>query len=279
LTLNPKWLCTGPNPFDEAIMTASTSDYAVGRGMPPLHTRFQKGQSGNSAYAKASADKEIHPIRRSFSVGGPSGKPGPAKLAKLRFERALYAALEGSEAELERSKSDTVITGIARRMALDAAAGRMSALKLVLSLLEAESGTSARVEDDGAERLFTGAELFSLLQGKRQGNEKTLLEELLWPEARENAAQADGNTCEERSGEPTQASYAPGRNEAEPLSLVQGKTQGSGKNLAEQICPISPSPCIAMTATAFPMMGIHSSHHGRAVVPAIYEHGRNYDSL
>jgi hypothetical protein len=52
-------------------MTTSSSDYAVGRGKPPLHSRFQKGQSGN-----------------------PSGRPGPAKLAMQRFQRALWAALE-----------------------------------------------------------------------------------------------------------------------------------------------------------------------------------------
>ncbi len=54
-------------------MTAN-STYTVGKGRPPMHTRFKKGQSGN-----------------------PSGKPGPAKLAKQRFQRALFVALEGSE--------------------------------------------------------------------------------------------------------------------------------------------------------------------------------------
>jgi hypothetical protein len=28
-------------------MSAGDSNYTVGRGRPPLHTRFQKGQSGN----------------------------------------------------------------------------------------------------------------------------------------------------------------------------------------------------------------------------------------
>ena len=213
-------------------MTEAPSTYTVGRGKPPLHTRFQKGQSGN-----------------------PSGRPGPTKLAKQRFERALYAALERSEAELERSKPDTVIAGIARRMALDAVAGRMSAVKLVLSLLEAQSGTSARMEDEAAEQLFTGAELFSLLQGKNQGNEKQWLEDLLWPEACEKPTQADDDVCEERSGE-TAPATAPERTEAEPPSLVQGKTQGSGEKLSEQICPVSPPPCIKMTAAAFPMKGM-----------------------
>ncbi|HEX4158670.1 MAG TPA: DUF5681 domain-containing protein [Rhizomicrobium sp.] len=200
-------------------MTLSTATYTVGRGKPPLHTRFQKGQSGN-----------------------PSGKPGPAKLAKQRFERALYAALEASETELEQSQPEKIVAGIARRMALDAVAGRMSALKLVLTLLDAESGASARGEEDDAEELFTAADLFSLLQGKRQGNEKTLLEDILWPEAPEKAAHADVNSPEQRGGEPAPSTVARERNEAEPLSLLQGKTQGNDKNLAEQICPVSPSP-------------------------------------
>lgn len=74
-------------------MTASPSTYTVGRGRPPLHTRFQKGQSGN-----------------------PSGKPGPAKLAKQRFLRALYAALQDSPEDLELSKPQNVIAALARKM-------------------------------------------------------------------------------------------------------------------------------------------------------------------
>jgi hypothetical protein len=205
---------------NEAAMTETLSSYAVGRGKPPLHTRFRKGQSGN-----------------------PSGKPGPAKLAKQRFERAFYAALEASEQDLERSKSDNVIAEIARRMALDAAAGRASAVKLVLTLLEAQSSTPARAEDDGAEQPFTAAELFSLLLGKNQGNEKMSLEDLLWPEAQEKPKPAAGNASEEPGGEPA-------RNEADSFSLVQGKEQGNEKNPMEQICTISSYPCGEESAPA-----------------------------
>src|SRR5580658_8452012 len=116
-------------------MTESTATYAVGRGKPPLHTRFRKGQSGN-----------------------PSGKPGAAKLAKQRFQRALYAALDGSEAELEIAEPGTVVTGVARRLAREAVSGRIPAIRLLLSLLDAESGTDA--DEIAAEQLFTGAELF-----------------------------------------------------------------------------------------------------------------------
>src|SRR5580698_10338932 len=93
----------------EVSMSGSMSRYAVGYGRPPLHTRFQKGQSGN-----------------------PSGKPGPAKLAKQRFERALFAALDGNEAELEHAKPGTLMAGVARRLAREAVSGRIPAIRLLL---------------------------------------------------------------------------------------------------------------------------------------------------
>src|SRR5580698_903061 len=151
-------------------MTESTAAYAVGRGKPPLHTRFQKGQSGN-----------------------PSGKPGPAKLAKQRFQRALYAALDGNEAELEHAKPGTLMAGVARRLAREAVSGRIPAIRLLLSLLDAESAKD--MGDVAAEQLFTGAELFSLLQGKTQGNGKDWLDEILRPDTRENAVQAEPPPC------------------------------------------------------------------------------------
>ena len=78
-------------------------------------------------------------------------------------------------------------------MALDAVGGRMSAIRQVLSLLDAECGTSAEAED-AAEDLFTGEELLSLLQGKTQGNEKQWLEDILWPDV----APADVITSDEQ---------------------------------------------------------------------------------
>ncbi|HEX4157522.1 MAG TPA: DUF5681 domain-containing protein [Rhizomicrobium sp.] len=182
-------------------MTESTATYAVGRGRPPLHTRFQKGQSGN-----------------------PSGKPGPAKLAKQRFQRALYAALDGSEAELEHATPGTVLAGVARRLALAAVSGRVPAMRLLLSLLDAESGKDA--DDEVAEQLFTGAELFSLLQGKMQGNGKDWLEEILQPDAGGKTVQPRGDRSEQPVSEP--APVARERNDA--ASLVQGKTQGSAND-------------------------------------------------
>ncbi|HEX3664378.1 MAG TPA: DUF5681 domain-containing protein [Rhizomicrobium sp.] len=126
-------------------MSGSTSTYAVGYGRPPVHTRFQKGQSGN-----------------------PSGKPGPAKLAKQRFERALFAALEGSEAEVEQSKPDKLVATVAKRVALDAAAGRIASVKLLLSLLDA--GCRQADAEEAAASEAEEAEALSLVQGITQGS-------------------------------------------------------------------------------------------------------------
>jgi len=125
----------------------SMSTYAVGRGKPPLHTRFQKGQSGN-----------------------PSGKPGPAKLAKQRFERALFAALDGSTAELEHARPESVMAAVAQQMARDAAAGRPGAVRMLLSLLDAECAKADA--EDTAERRALDAELLSLVQRITQGKER-----------------------------------------------------------------------------------------------------------
>jgi hypothetical protein len=187
-------------------MSGSTSTYAVGYGQPPLHSRFQKGQSGN-----------------------PSGKPEPAKLAKQCFERALFAALEGSEAELEQSKPDKLVATVAKRIALDAAAGRIASVKLLLSLLDA--GCKQADAEEAAAREAEETEALSLVQGITQGSDAKCLEDILWPDLRDWVLE------ESRSREPAREvpAAAPVRNEAKPVSLVQGKTQGNNKLSAEKI--------------------------------------------
>ncbi|HTT83703.1 MAG TPA: DUF5681 domain-containing protein [Rhizomicrobium sp.] len=179
-------------------MTTSAT-YAVGRGKPPLHTRFKKGQSGN-----------------------PSGKPGPAKLAKARFQRALLAALEGSVEDLAAATPATGMDAIVQRVARDATEGRIPAVKLVLSQLD-----KACAEDDASDARLE-AELVSLLQGKAQGSGNLSLEDLLWPGESDFAPR-------QPAGKPAPAAPPPARNEAAPVSLPQGKTQGNGKIPAGQI--------------------------------------------
>ena len=93
----------------------SEPSYQVGYGRPPEHTRFQKGQSGN-----------------------PSGKPGPKKRRKQRFDAALGDALDGGRYELKEAKPENVIDALARKITLDALDGRASAQKLLLSILDGE---------------------------------------------------------------------------------------------------------------------------------------------
>jgi hypothetical protein len=104
-------------------VSAGDSNYTIGRGKPPLHTRFQKGQSGN-----------------------PSGKPGPAKIARQRFQRALHAALEAETVDLKGARPRVNLEAMVRRLMLDAAGGDRGAMKLILSELDHEI---AREEPDG----------------------------------------------------------------------------------------------------------------------------------
>ena len=110
-------------------MSAGDSNYTVGRGKPPLHTRFQKGQSGN-----------------------PSGKPGPAKLARQRFQRALHAALDAETADLKDARPRVNLEVMVRRLMLDAAGGDRGAMKLILSELDHEIAREEPGPPDRAKR-------------------------------------------------------------------------------------------------------------------------------
>jgi hypothetical protein len=192
----------------------STATYAVGWGKPPLHTRFKKGRSGN-----------------------PSGKPGPAGLAKQRFLRALCAALEESVEELELSKAGSTLDSIARRTVRDAAQGRMPAVRLVISQLDAERGTEPQTEEDSRVQSADEPEPEpSLVQGKTQGSGKTFLEDMLWPAGQQQAPPADVDSRREPGKEMAPAASGPEREEAKLFSLVQGKTQGNGKIPAGRNC-------------------------------------------
>jgi hypothetical protein len=91
----------------------SEDPYHVGYGRPPVHSRFQKGQSGN-----------------------PGGRPGPEKHLKQHFDVALSDALNADEEALRQAKPGTVLESFARRLALRALEGRPSAERQVLSILE-----------------------------------------------------------------------------------------------------------------------------------------------
>ena len=114
---------------------AAKQTYTVGKGKPPRHTQFKKGQSGN-----------------------PSGLPGPAKSLERRLKAAVEKALEGSYWELDNGRgafgdAPTTIEKIGRAIALSAAHGDHRKIALLLTLLGRDEAP----------------EPFSLVQGKTQG--------------------------------------------------------------------------------------------------------------
>ncbi|HLY05083.1 MAG TPA: DUF5681 domain-containing protein [Rhizomicrobium sp.] len=99
----------------------SESPPKVGYGRPPVHTRFQKGQSGN-----------------------PGGRPGPKKQIKRAFDAALGDALKADKQELRDARPRKVIEVMARKVALDALDGRFTAMRLVLAILDREDDDERR---------------------------------------------------------------------------------------------------------------------------------------
>ena len=151
----------------------TTSDYTVGPGRPPLHSRFQKGRSGN-----------------------PGGRPGPAKQLKQRFYRALREALEKTPQELEAARPTDMLSSFARNLAPDGVAGRGVAPRLLLTILDRDSGE----KQDLVERLIEAEHgvapafgegpkaaspvdafnaLFSLSEGESQGENRRRMQEIL----------------------------------------------------------------------------------------------------
>ena len=106
-----------------------TPEYTVGRGKPPVHTQFKKGQSGN-----------------------PSGKPGPAKLAKLRFRQLIHRALDQQQLILSLSRPKTALESMANRLVADAARGKWTTVRYVLSLLDSEIEENETLAPEADER-------------------------------------------------------------------------------------------------------------------------------
>ncbi|HEY2446802.1 MAG TPA: DUF5681 domain-containing protein [Rhizomicrobium sp.] len=97
--------------------SSMSGDYAVGYGKPPVHTRFQKGQSGN-----------------------PSGRPGPKAMARRRFAQRLEAALFESTETVTEAPCQTSFASLARGMVLDGLRGKTSTIRLVFDLLDELDG-------------------------------------------------------------------------------------------------------------------------------------------
>ncbi|HEY2445419.1 MAG TPA: DUF5681 domain-containing protein [Rhizomicrobium sp.] len=98
-----------------------SGEYAVGYGKPPVHSRFQKGQSGN-----------------------PSGKPGPAKTRRYRFAQKLEAALLESTETVAHMPCTTNLAAGAKGMALDMVRGKTPTIRLIFDLLDELDGVPRR---------------------------------------------------------------------------------------------------------------------------------------
>ena len=75
-------------------MSETKRDYAVGRGKPPVHSRFKKGQSGNPR--------------------GPRPKNLPALLADALNEKVV-ATIDGERREI--TKREAVVTQLVNKSA------------------------------------------------------------------------------------------------------------------------------------------------------------------
>src|SRR6516225_4303171 len=89
-------------------MTEKTRDYEVGRGKPPVHTRFKKGQSGNPR--------------------GPRPKNLPALLIEALNEPVM-ATIDGEQREI--TKREAVITQLVNK----SAAADLRATKMLVEML------------------------------------------------------------------------------------------------------------------------------------------------
>ncbi|HEX4079106.1 MAG TPA: DUF5681 domain-containing protein [Rhizomicrobium sp.] len=192
----------------------TTPTYTVGPGRPPLHSRFQKGQSGN-----------------------PGGRPGPAKQLKQRFHLALREALEKKSPALEAARPADMLAAMARQLALDAVAGRTPAQRLLLSLLERDAGEKQdwvtrlmesehgvapsfeecpKVESSEGDRTAP----FSLSEGESEGeNQKRILEILNILDEKASAPKEQGKAREIVDGAPAAETPEP---EMHGISGTQG---------------------------------------------------------
>jgi len=122
---------------------ATKTAHAVGKGKPPKHSQFKKGQSGN-----------------------PSGKPGPEKSARAALKQEILTALHSDFRDFEHLGNEwayrpTVMGEMARSIALKAARGDQASIKMLLALLEQYETRDS--ENPNGERTL------SLPQGKTQG--------------------------------------------------------------------------------------------------------------
>jgi hypothetical protein len=132
---------------------SSAKTYAVGKGKPPVHSRFKKGQSGN-----------------------PSGKPGPKKAMRVQLKEALECALEAQPIDLQMAVPETAAAEIIKELVSAAMRADASSCRLLFQLIETMEPEMPRGthRDETAFTAVTQDEdktsTVSLPQGKTQGS-------------------------------------------------------------------------------------------------------------
>jgi hypothetical protein len=91
------------------LMSENKRDYAVGRGKPPVHTRFKRGQSGNPR--------------------GPRPKNLPALLIEA-LDEPVMATIDGEQREI--TKREAVMTQLVNK----SAAADLRAIKMLVDMLK-----------------------------------------------------------------------------------------------------------------------------------------------
>ena len=105
-------------------------DYVVGYGKPPLHTRFQKGRSGNPK-------------------GRPRGKKNMSTLLSAALDAAIIVVENGRRKKI--SKREAIIIQLVNK----SASADLKATQIVLAMLQ---DVGARADDSSASAAFTEAD-------------------------------------------------------------------------------------------------------------------------
>src|SRR6201998_1108144 len=105
-------------------------DYVVGYGKPPVHTRFQKGRSGNPK-------------------GRPRGKKNMSTLLSAALDAAIIVVENGRRKKI--SKRQAIITQLVNK----SASADLKATQIVLAMLQ---DVEARADDSSDSATFTEAD-------------------------------------------------------------------------------------------------------------------------
>ena len=105
-------------------------DYVVGYGKPPVHTRFQKGRSGNPK-------------------GRPRGKKNMSTLLSAPLDAAIMVVENGRRKKI--SKREAIITQLVNK----SASADLKATQIVLAMLQ---DVQARADDSSDSAGFTEAD-------------------------------------------------------------------------------------------------------------------------